>query len=233
MNNVFTLYEVGLNLLLEYLGKEHPRYTEVLTLQSRLSENISQTRQYGDTETRRAERAQIVDALNQLAQEETEVSFSELCKSQGPHASIERSPSGTELPAKPDGKPARTPTPWWRSRKVWVPIIVALIGLAGAVIPIVITRCDGDVDPEYLVRVQAKDTGSYVGRARVTIEVAGEAPVDDITDTQGLARIHIPSSHAGQAGRLIVEAPGYERYEQHVKLAPNALPDVVQLERAP
>ena len=226
MSDAFTLYEIGLNRLLEQLGKKHPRNAEVLTLQSRLSENISVTRQYGDTETRRAERAQILDALNQLAQEETEVNFSELCMSQGPHASIER-------PAKPDGRLARTPTPWWRSRKVCVPIIVALIGLASAVIPIVITRCDGDADFEYPVRVQAKDTGDYVVRARVVIEVVGEAPVDDTTDTRGLARIRIPSSRAGQPGRLVVEASGYKRYEQHINLAPNALPHVVQLERPP
>jgi hypothetical protein len=41
-------------------------------------ENIDKVRRYGDTETRRAERAQIVDTLNCLALEAVEVSFSEL-----------------------------------------------------------------------------------------------------------------------------------------------------------
>lgn len=79
MTDAFTSYETGLTELLERLGKDHPRYTEVLTLQSRLLENVSQARQYSDTETRRAERAQTVDALNRLALETVEVSFNELC----------------------------------------------------------------------------------------------------------------------------------------------------------
>jgi hypothetical protein len=257
-----TLYDTGLNRLLERLGKEHPRYADVLTLQSRLLENISQTQRYGDTETRRAERAQMVHVLNQLAEEAVGVSFNELCRPQEPHASIrhiqdtgitvglqEASPSpdpdlsdqqrrlnqrvGDPGRDKPDKGLSRTPVPWWRSRKVWVPIVVALIGLAGVIVPIVLTRCDGNGDFEYLVRVQVRGTGDYVEGAGVTIEIGGEAPLDNITDTQGLARIRIPSSHAGQPGKLIVEASGYKRYEQNISLVRGALPDVVQLEPAP
>ncbi|RME51005.1 MAG: hypothetical protein D6796_01865 [Caldilineae bacterium] len=55
--------------LLDRLGKDHPRYSEAMVLQSRLLENIAQSRRYGDTETRRAERAQIVEGLNRLAVE--------------------------------------------------------------------------------------------------------------------------------------------------------------------
>jgi hypothetical protein len=79
MADAFTLYETGMNRLLERLGSDHPRYAEALTLQSRLLDNIAQARRYGDTETRRAERAQIVDTLNRLALETVKVSFSELC----------------------------------------------------------------------------------------------------------------------------------------------------------
>jgi len=262
MSDAFTLYNTGLTQLLELLDREHPHYAEVLTLQSRLLENISQTRQYGDTETRRAERAQMVDALNRLSEEAVGASFNELCRSRGSGASLERtqdiiianstreeslSPDadrselqrqlnqGFEDPGldKPDRGLPRTPVPWWRSRRVWIPVIVALIGLAGAIIPIVLTRCDGDGDFEYLVRVQARDTGDYVGGARVTVEIGGKAPLDDITDTQGLARIRIPSSYAKQPGKLVVEASGYRRYEQNINLVTDALPDVVQLEPAP
>jgi hypothetical protein len=108
-------------------------------------------------------------------------------------------------------------------------IIVVLIVLT-ALIAIFWPVRDGI---DYAVRVQAQDTGDYVERARVTIEISGKAPLDDITDTQGLARIHIPSSHAEHPGKLIVEASGYKRYEQHINLTPDALPDVVQLERSP
>ncbi len=67
MTDIFSSYERGLEELLNRLGRGHPRYAETLTLQARLRENIDQTRLYGDTETRRAERAQIVEALNDLA----------------------------------------------------------------------------------------------------------------------------------------------------------------------
>lgn len=69
MTDEFTRYEIGCEELLRRLGKGHPRYTEALALQARLLENISQARQYGDTETRRAGRAQIADRLNHLALE--------------------------------------------------------------------------------------------------------------------------------------------------------------------
>jgi len=44
-------------------------YAEVLTLQARLLENISDVRQYGDNETARSDRAKIVGALTRLALE--------------------------------------------------------------------------------------------------------------------------------------------------------------------
>jgi hypothetical protein len=66
MTDAFSSYEHGLKALLERLGKDHPRYLEGLTLQTRLLENIAHARLYGDSEIRRAERAQIVDALNRL-----------------------------------------------------------------------------------------------------------------------------------------------------------------------
>jgi len=80
MTDIFSSYERGLEELLKRLGEDHPRYAEALTLENRLRENIVQARLYGDTETRRAERAQIVDALNQLTLGTVGVSFKELCE---------------------------------------------------------------------------------------------------------------------------------------------------------
>lgn len=80
MTDIFLNYKQGIRELLEQLGKEHPRRAEALTLQARLLENIVQTQQYGDTETRRAERAQIVDALNRLALKAVRVSFIDICE---------------------------------------------------------------------------------------------------------------------------------------------------------
>jgi hypothetical protein len=55
--------------LLDTLGEQHPRAVEVLTLQSRWLENANRTQIEGDTEQRRADRAQIGQALNVLALE--------------------------------------------------------------------------------------------------------------------------------------------------------------------
>ena len=71
MSDTLASYETGLSLLLKRLGQEHPRYTEALTLQSRLWENLARAQLYGDNETTRAERAQIIDTLNHLALETT------------------------------------------------------------------------------------------------------------------------------------------------------------------
>lgn len=81
MTDVFSGYESGLSEVLKQLGKDHSRYSEALTLQNRLLENIARARQYGDTEICRAERAQVVSSLNQLTLETLEASFNELCHS--------------------------------------------------------------------------------------------------------------------------------------------------------
>lgn len=78
MADVFTPYETGLTRLLKRLGSDHPRYADALVYQQRLLENITQARQYGDTDTLKHERAQIVGVLNQLALGTVGVSFNEL-----------------------------------------------------------------------------------------------------------------------------------------------------------
>lgn len=82
----------------------------------------------------------------------------------------------------------------------------------------------------YQVRVQAEDTGEYVQGARIAVDVAGQAPLDAITDMIGFARVFIPSSYAEQPAVLIVEAVGYERYTKNIVLIAGTLPDVAELE---
>ena len=89
MNDIFTPYEQGPTRLLARLGRDHPRYTEALTLEHRLRENIAQARRYGDTETRRADRAQIIGALNGLAQETLGTSFNALCPALLPERAVD------------------------------------------------------------------------------------------------------------------------------------------------
>ncbi len=122
----------------------------------------------------------------------------------------------------------------WLPRVWWVPIIVALIGLIGFIITSKGTTLPPtDTSFDYQVRVQAKDTNGYIPNAKVTIEVSGQAPLDGVADSNGLARIFISSSRAGKPGMLIVEATGYKRHTQNIDLTVGTLPDVIQLEPAP
>lgn len=76
----FSSNETGLEKLQTDLGQAHPRYGELLVYQQRLLENITQTRRYGDTETRRADRAEIIDRLNELSFSVAGISFNKLCQ---------------------------------------------------------------------------------------------------------------------------------------------------------
>jgi hypothetical protein len=78
--DVYARYAAGLARLLAGLERGHPRYQEALVWQQRLEESIAQARLYGDTETRRAERAEVVGRLNGLALETVGVSFNELAE---------------------------------------------------------------------------------------------------------------------------------------------------------
>ncbi|MCD4738516.1 MAG: hypothetical protein K8R89_04580 [Anaerolineae bacterium] len=73
------IYETGLRALLEQLGRDHQHYTDALVYQQRLVENLAEKRRYGDTETRRAGRAEIIAQLNTLAQETLGTTFNDLC----------------------------------------------------------------------------------------------------------------------------------------------------------
>ena len=121
------------------------------------------------------------------------------------------------------------------------PVIVALIGLVGALIGPLPTWLRKSTIPTpsdsgfyYGVHVRAKDQDTEISRAHVTIEtVGGLAPIDGFTDSTGYTRLRIPASHIGQPGRLIVEKSGYNRWEQNIDLTPDSLPDVIELEPNP
>ncbi len=75
-----SLYEIGLSKLLNRTEIGHSHHSEVHVYQQRLSENITRTRRYGDTDTQRAERAEIIDRLNEVALSALGISFTELCE---------------------------------------------------------------------------------------------------------------------------------------------------------
>jgi len=60
-------YRIGIQRLLEGIGLNHPSYADVLVFQQRLEENLFYTNQFGPTQSRLAERAQILDGCNRLS----------------------------------------------------------------------------------------------------------------------------------------------------------------------
>jgi len=76
---VYASYAAGLRRLRQHLGPGHPRYSDALAYEQRLSENIARSRLHGDTETRRAERSEIIGHLNELASSAVGTPFNELC----------------------------------------------------------------------------------------------------------------------------------------------------------
>jgi hypothetical protein len=119
-------------------------------------------------------------------------------------------------------------------------VIILLLGLIAACTPqtvtvvetVVVTVIVENDSFYYPVRVQAKGTSDYIPGAKITIEVAGKAPLDGFTDDNGFARVFVDPDRVGEPGVLRVEAAGYEQYTQNIDLYEEVLPDVVQLESA-
>ncbi len=71
-------YELGLRTLKDQLPPH--ALDEFNVLEARLRENMRREELYGSTETRRSERAAVVDQLNRLAESTIGISFNELCE---------------------------------------------------------------------------------------------------------------------------------------------------------
>lgn len=78
--DIFSPYETGMQRLLAQMEQDHPRYLEALGYQSRLQANINRSRRFKDTDSSRAERAEIIERLNELALSVIGVSFNALCQ---------------------------------------------------------------------------------------------------------------------------------------------------------
>ncbi len=77
----FSPFEIGLERLQNQIGQDHARYSDFLIYKQRLTENLRRSRRFGNTSDRQAERAEIIDQLNELALSVLRVSFNDLCKS--------------------------------------------------------------------------------------------------------------------------------------------------------
>lgn len=110
-------------------------------------------------------------------------------------------------------------------------VIVAFI----SVVADVISEGDGPTPtpPQpyfaYQVRVRSNSGGQAISNAKVTIEVPGMTPVDELSDSNGLAVISILATHEDGAGKLIVEAAGFDIFRQNITLRRDLPPEEVML----
>jgi hypothetical protein len=124
--------------------------------------------------------------------------------------------------------------------KFWLPIILAIIALVSTLaVPFISTIMSNRASAAtttnsfvYQVRVETK-TGNQLPNAQVILEIAGKAPLDSVSDTNGLAQIFVETSYVGKPGKLIVKIAGYKSHTQFINLIESALPQVVQLDPVP
>jgi hypothetical protein len=87
---------------------------------------------------------------------------------------------------------------------------------------------------DYQVRVIDENTTQPISSALVILEVGGDvAPLDEYTDSNGLARFFVSSALAEERGRLRVERDGYDSYVKNMDVTPDALPEEVMLYPSP
>lgn len=79
-HDVFTHFEIGLERLVEQIGTDHPRYSDFLVYEEKLTNIIKRSRRFGDIRERQADRAEVIDQLNALALSTVGISFNELCR---------------------------------------------------------------------------------------------------------------------------------------------------------
>jgi len=79
----------------------------------------------------------------------------------------------------------------------------------------------------YQVRALAEGTGAPVRDAKVIVELSGAPPLDGLTDRDGVAPFPVDMARDGQPARIIVEATGYQRFDQAVNLTPSTIKDVL------
>ena len=98
-------------------------------------------------------------------------------------------------------------------------MIKYLIVVTITVITSFVTACTGsssdsisgstlDNSFSYPVRVQTL-AGEHISNVNVTIDVAQKAPLNDVTDFTGFARIFVDTSYRDRPGTIVVDADGY------------------------
>jgi len=82
---------------------------------------------------------------------------------------------------------------------------------------------------DFYVRIVDASTDANVPGAQITIELAGQPPHDEYSDSNGFVRFRIPTKYQGEWGRLRVQAEGYILYDQHTNLESDRLLETIKL----
>jgi hypothetical protein len=85
----------------------------------------------------------------------------------------------------------------------------------------------------YAVVVQDRNTRENIANARITLVVAGKAPLSSFTGNNGFTSILVDAEYVGQPGELRVEAKGFQIYTQNIDLRDGVLPTTIQLDSVP
>lgn len=81
-------YNLGLDIL-KQLAKGTDWYLDFATKEARLRENLAARDRYGDTPTRKAERAKCIELLNELTLRHLGTSFNDLCTGEIPSPPVQ------------------------------------------------------------------------------------------------------------------------------------------------
>ncbi len=81
----------------------------------------------------------------------------------------------------------------------------------------------------FQARVWDDATNDDIENAKVTIDLPGTVPISTFTDSVGLAVFEIESQYSGKLVGLHVVKPGYENWDQNIKLEKGQRPYEVRL----
>ncbi len=82
--DTYNHYETGLHALTTHIADNHPHFTQMQLYHQQLTENIRQSRLYGDNPALKKQRAEVIDYLNTFALTAIGKTFHELCKEHTP-----------------------------------------------------------------------------------------------------------------------------------------------------
>ena len=86
---------------------------------------------------------------------------------------------------------------------------------------------------DYQVRVLDNVTDLPIENANVILQLGGRAPITDLTDSNGYARIFIDGDLDGQPARLLIETNDYKNQEIDIDVSVDDLPKTIRLEPLP